>query len=50
MLCSKIVINPKEIVEIVAPDSGKEINKADYQVTVSEKMQEFRDNRGRRRG
>jgi GLPGLI family protein len=50
MLCSKIVINPKEIVEIVAPDSGKEINKIDYQVTVSEKMQEFRDNRGRRRG
>lgn len=50
MLCSKIVINPKEIIEIVAPDSGKEINKIDYQATVSEKMQEFRDNRGRRRG
>jgi len=50
MLCSKIVINPDENVEIVAPNKGKEINKKDYQQTVMTKMKEFRDNRMRRRG
>ena len=49
MLCSKIVLNPEEIVEIVAPDKGKEITKAEYQKTITAKMKEFRDNRGRRR-
>lgn len=49
MLCSKIVLNPEEKVEIEAPDKGKEINKKDYQETVMLKMQEFRDSRGRRR-
>ena len=49
MLCSKIVLNPEEIVEIIAPDKGKEITKTDYQKTITAKMKEFRDNRGRRR-
>jgi hypothetical protein len=50
MLCSKIVINPEETIEILAPKKGEEINKEDYQATVIEKMQDFRNNRGRRRG
>ncbi|GGI55799.1 GLPGLI family protein [Winogradskyella haliclonae] len=50
MLCSKIIINPKETIEIEAPKRGEEINKKDYQATVIEKMQDFRNNRGRRRG
>jgi hypothetical protein len=50
MLCSKIVIYPKETIEILAPKKGEEINKEDYQATVIEKMQDFRNNRGRRRG
>lgn len=49
MLCSKIVMNPEEKVEIEAPDKGKEITKAAYQETIRAKMQEMRDNRGRRR-
>lgn len=49
MLCSKVVINPEESIEIQAPNKGKEITKADYQATVRTKMQEMRDNRGRRR-
>ncbi|PQB05705.1 GLPGLI family protein [Aureitalea marina] len=49
MLCSKIVLNPDEPIEIQAPDKGKEITKADYQATIRTKMQEMRDNRGRRR-
>ncbi|MCB0399607.1 MAG: GLPGLI family protein [Winogradskyella sp.] len=51
MLCTKIVLNPKEKLEIVAPDKGKEITKAEYQKTIVEKMKEFRNNRmGRQRG
>lgn len=49
MLCSEIVINPKERIEIVAPDKGKIINKKDYNATIVGKMMEMRNNRGRRR-
>lgn len=49
MLCSKVVLNPKEKISIEAPDKGKEITKSDYQATIREKMVEMRDNRGRRR-
>ncbi|MCO4821511.1 MAG: GLPGLI family protein, partial [Flavobacteriaceae bacterium] len=49
MLCSKVVMNPKETVVIEAPDKGKEITKSDYKATVQGKMIEMRDNRGRRR-
>jgi len=51
MLCSKIVINPKEKEEIVAPDKGKVVTKREYQTIIVEKMKEFRNNRtGRSRG
>lgn len=50
MLCSKIIMNPKEKTEIEAPERGKEITKKEYQETIANKMKEFRDNRGRRRG
>jgi hypothetical protein len=49
MLCSQVVINPKEKIEIVAPDKGKEITKMDYRNTIQSKMMEMRNNRGRRR-
>ncbi|NNE02369.1 MAG: GLPGLI family protein [Eudoraea sp.] len=48
ILCSKIVMNPKEKIKIEAPDKGKEITKLAYQATITRKMQEMRDNRGRR--
>ena len=48
MMCSKIVMNPKETIEIKAPSKGKEITKSEYQSTVRIKMQEMMDNRGRR--
>ncbi|MFD2915610.1 GLPGLI family protein [Psychroserpens luteus] len=52
MLCSKLVINPKESIEIEAPSKGKEVNKKEYQETIVEKMKEFRSQRmgGRPRG
>ncbi|MEQ6124707.1 GLPGLI family protein [Pseudotenacibaculum sp. MALMAid0570] len=45
MLCSKIVLNPKKAITIVAPKKGKEINKKDYQTTIRRKMVEMRNNR-----
>ncbi|MBR9845413.1 MAG: GLPGLI family protein [Algicola sp.] len=50
MLCSKLVLNPEEELEIEAPDKGKETTKKEYQATLITKMTEFRNNRmGRRR-
>ena len=50
MLCSKLIMNPDEKSKIEAPTRGKEITKKLYKKTIIEKMQEFRNNRGRRRG
>ena len=49
LLCSKIVMNPQDKIEIKAPYKGKEITKNDYQATIKGKMIEMRNNRGRRR-
>ncbi|CAM1340728.1 GLPGLI family protein [Tenacibaculum amylolyticum] len=49
MLCSKVIINPKEKIEIEIPEKGEEITKSAYQKTIREKMVEMRNNRGRRR-
>jgi len=50
MLCSQVIINPKDKIEIKTPDKGKEITKLDYSNTIQSKMLEMRNNRGRRRG
>jgi len=49
MLCSKIIMNPKEKEVIEAPKKGKEVTKMEYKEIISGKMQEMRDNRGRSR-
>ena len=49
MLCSKVIMNPKDKIEIEAPEKGKEITKMAYQETIKGKMIEMRNNRGRRR-
>lgn len=43
ILCSKIVLNPKEKTEIKAPTNGKEISQKEYDDTVIKKMEEFRE-------
>ncbi|MEM5565929.1 GLPGLI family protein [Psychroserpens sp. AS72] len=51
MLCSKLVLNLDETIQIEAPSKGKEVNKKEYQETIVEKMKEFRSQRmGGRRG
>ena len=49
MLCSKIVINPVETIEIEAPNKGTTVTKNEYQDIIQNKMAEFRNNRMRRR-
>ena len=47
-LCSKVVLNSKDKVEIKAATKGKVISQKDYDETVIKKMQEFREmNQGR---
>ena len=48
LLCSKIVINPKEPEKIVAPTKGKAVTRKEYNEIVKVKMDEMRENfRGR---
>ncbi len=54
ILCSKIVLNPDEDIEIAQPKKGKELSQAEYNKTLAEKMKEmaerFRNNGRRGRG
>lgn len=42
ILCSKVVLNPKDKAAIKAPTNGKVISQADYDETVTKKMEELR--------
>ena len=48
ILCSEIVLNPKERDRIDAPEKGQIITKTDYRATIIEKMTEMRNSYGRR--
>ncbi len=53
LLCSKIVLNPKEQEKIVPPSKGKGVTREEYNKIIKEKMDEMRENfrgRGGRRG
>lgn len=44
LLCSKIVMNPKEAEKIEPPTKGKEVTRAEYVKIVKEKTEELREN------
>ncbi|NOU59200.1 GLPGLI family protein [Marinifilum caeruleilacunae] len=44
ILCSKIVLNPKEKIEIKEPGKGKEVSQAEYDEISRKKMKEMREN------
>jgi Protein of unknown function (Porph_ging). len=44
ILCSKIVMNPKEKIEIKEPKKGKEVSQAEYDEISHKKMKEMRKN------
>jgi GLPGLI family protein len=51
ILCSKVVLNAKDKVEIKAPTNGKVVTQKEYDETVIKKMEEFREmNQGQGRG
>ncbi len=51
ILCSKVVLNSKEKIEIKPPTVGKEISQKEYDETVVKKMEELREmNQGQGRG
>ncbi|MDC7998705.1 GLPGLI family protein [Gilvibacter sediminis] len=50
ILCSKIVMNPEDTIEIKAPSKGKKVTREEYQSIVAEKMEEMREMWGRGRG
>lgn len=51
LLCSKLIMNSEEKINIEAPKKGNVVNKKEYQDIIFKKMKEFRNNRGgRRRG
>jgi len=51
ILCSKIVLNPKEKTAIKAPTNGKVISQKEYDETVVKKMEELRQmNQGKNGG
>lgn len=48
ILCSKIILNPKEAEKITAPNKGEEVTREAYNKIIKEKMDEMRENfRGR---
>ena len=50
ILCSKVVLNSKDKVEIKAPTNGKAISQKDYDETVVKKMQEMKEMNSGREG
>ncbi len=44
LLCSKIVLNPKEAAEINPPKKGSEVSREEYNKIVSDKTEEMRQN------
>jgi GLPGLI family protein len=53
ILCSKLVINPKDKIEIKAPTKGKEVTQKEYNDILKKKMDEMREmwrNSGGNRG
>jgi len=43
VICSKIVLNPKNITEIVEPDNGKELTQEAYDKIMEKKMKEMEE-------
>jgi GLPGLI family protein len=50
VICSKIVINPKDRVDISEPKKGKVVNKAEFDEIMKKKMKEMQEQFSRKRG
>jgi GLPGLI family protein len=43
MLCTKVILNPKEKIKIKAPSKGKEVTLVEYQQIAKDKAEEMRN-------
>ena len=43
ILCSKIILNPKEAIEITKPSKGQKVTQQEYQKIVKEKVEEMQE-------
>jgi len=50
VICSKIVINPEDKIEIEKPSKGKEVNQADYDKIMDKKTKEMMERYAPRKG
>tara|TARA_B100000787_G_C16198829_1_gene303080 strand:+ start:894 stop:1724 length:831 start_codon:yes stop_codon:yes gene_type:complete len=50
MLCTEIIINPGDVVEIKKPSKGKEVTREEYDVMMKQKSEELRERFQNRRG
>ncbi|AQS95006.1 MULTISPECIES: GLPGLI family protein [Polaribacter] len=50
ILCTEIVLNPSEKLEIEKPTKGDKVTRKEYTDAITKKMEEFRNSRGRGRG
>ncbi len=50
ILCSEIVLNPKEKIVVEAPTKGDKVTREEYNATMKKKMEEMREMFQRRRG
>jgi GLPGLI family protein len=46
ILCSKIILNPKEKIEIKKPNKGKKVNQKEYEETVEKQLESMKDSNG----
>ncbi|MDB4064188.1 GLPGLI family protein [Flavobacteriaceae bacterium] len=50
MLCTEIIINPEDVVEIKKPSKGKEVSREEYDTMMKVKSEELRERFQNRRG
>ncbi|QNK76380.1 GLPGLI family protein [Winogradskyella undariae] len=50
VICSKIVMNPEDKIEITQPDKGKEVSQSEYDVIMDKKMKEMMERYAPKRG
>ncbi|MBA9073797.1 GLPGLI family protein [Flavobacterium gossypii] len=46
VLCSKIVLNPKDKITIKVPKSGKKVTKKEYDILIEKQMEQMKDSKG----
>lgn len=46
VLCSKIILNPKDKITIKVPKSGKKVTKKEYDILIEKQMDQMKDSKG----